>query len=176
MINIRYVTIFFVLIIWAAPSAGQNNVTNLNWNQTYTSEFKQIEDLEKRGQNRSAYTKAAELLDRAISERSIPGIIGSIDPLIRNMYHVDDDALTSLLEKIANLQSSHPVVNAVVNSYLAELLTGYLERNRYRISQVTEGNPLPWRSEEHTSELQSRENLVCRLLLEKKNIQLSYLV
>src|SRR5436309_5110610 len=27
---------------------------------------------------------------------------------------------------------------------------------------------LPSRSEEHTSELQSRENLVCRLLLEKK--------
>src|SRR5690606_41506492 len=27
----------------------------------------------------------------------------------------------------------------------------------------------PQRSEEHTSELQSRENLVCRLLLEKKN-------
>src|SRR5690606_41890884 len=26
-----------------------------------------------------------------------------------------------------------------------------------------------YRSEEHTSELQSRENLVCRLLLEKKN-------
>src|SRR5690606_40365862 len=34
----------------------------------------------------------------------------------------------------------------------------------------------PWtsghqRSEEHTSELQSRENLVCRLLLEKKNMK-----
>src|SRR5690606_40698083 len=30
----------------------------------------------------------------------------------------------------------------------------------------------PWpRSEEHTSELQSRENLVCRLLLEKKKQQ-----
>src|SRR5690606_41072508 len=28
----------------------------------------------------------------------------------------------------------------------------------------------PIRSEEHTSELQSRENLVCRLLLEKKKI------
>src|SRR5690606_41980218 len=28
----------------------------------------------------------------------------------------------------------------------------------------------PSRSEEHTSELQSRENLVCRLLLEKKKI------
>src|SRR5690606_40846861 len=30
----------------------------------------------------------------------------------------------------------------------------------------------PWpRSEEHTSELQSRENLVCRLLLEKKKMK-----
>src|SRR5690606_41064848 len=29
-------------------------------------------------------------------------------------------------------------------------------------------NPALLRSEEHTSELQSRENLVCRLLLEKK--------
>src|SRR5690606_40374067 len=29
------------------------------------------------------------------------------------------------------------------------------------------GCPRPGRSEEHTSELQSRENLVCRLLLEK---------
>src|SRR6266496_3997682 len=30
-----------------------------------------------------------------------------------------------------------------------------------------------WRSEEHTSELQSRRDLVCRLLLEKKKISLS---
>src|SRR5690606_4351471 len=30
------------------------------------------------------------------------------------------------------------------------------------------GLPADYRSEEHTSELQSRENLVCRLLLEKK--------
>src|SRR5437016_11596924 len=29
--------------------------------------------------------------------------------------------------------------------------------------------PPQWRSEEHTSELQSLTNLVCRLLLEKKN-------
>src|SRR5690606_42058286 len=31
------------------------------------------------------------------------------------------------------------------------------------------------RSEEHTSELQSRENLVCRLLLEKKKIRMNLL-
>src|SRR5690606_39665608 len=38
---------------------------------------------------------------------------------------------------------------------------------------IFESNPIDldhqdWRSEEHTSELQSRENLVCRLLLENK--------
>src|SRR5690606_41670406 len=32
------------------------------------------------------------------------------------------------------------------------------------------------RSEEHTSELQSREKLVCRLLLEKKNIKIPFAV
>src|SRR2546427_6170185 len=32
----------------------------------------------------------------------------------------------------------------------------------------TRCGPLPGRSEEHTSELQSQSNLVCRLLLEKK--------
>src|SRR3712207_8822381 len=32
------------------------------------------------------------------------------------------------------------------------------------------GTPHPLRSEEHTSELQSRQYLVCRLLLEKKNL------
>src|SRR5690606_41659262 len=35
-------------------------------------------------------------------------------------------------------------------------------------AQACEVSLLPTRSEEHTSELQSRENLVCRLLLEKK--------
>src|SRR5690606_28395228 len=34
---------------------------------------------------------------------------------------------------------------------------------------------LSMRSEEHTSELQSRENLVCRLLLEKKKTNIDYL-
>src|SRR5688572_32763699 len=34
---------------------------------------------------------------------------------------------------------------------------------------------LPLRSEEHTSELQSQSNLVCRLLLEKKKQQIPYI-
>src|SRR6266511_257742 len=41
---------------------------------------------------------------------------------------------------------------------------GYGEGSLFETPQA----PPPRRSEEHTSELQSRENLVCRLLLEKK--------
>src|SRR5690606_39787307 len=35
-------------------------------------------------------------------------------------------------------------------------------------AEITNADAIHPRSEEHTSELQSRENLVCRLLLEKK--------
>src|SRR3712207_6946938 len=35
-------------------------------------------------------------------------------------------------------------------------------------ARAEEGDGPDWRSEEHTSELQSRQYLVCRLLLEKK--------
>src|SRR3712207_8542212 len=41
------------------------------------------------------------------------------------------------------------------------------------LSTVRSGKPGVARSEEHTSELQSRQYLVCRLLLEKKNIELT---
>src|SRR2546430_8646154 len=41
------------------------------------------------------------------------------------------------------------------------------------LAQTKNPGPSP-RSEEHTSELQSQSNLVCRLLLEKKNTQSAY--
>src|SRR3712207_7135127 len=44
----------------------------------------------------------------------------------------------------------------------------------YPLSEALDAlqSPLPVRSEEHTSELQSRQYLVCRLLLEKKKADL----
>src|SRR5438445_9491889 len=39
---------------------------------------------------------------------------------------------------------------------------------------ISASSPLGFRSEEHTSELQSRQYLVCRLLLEKKKKHLQY--
>src|SRR5690606_39464282 len=56
---------------------------------------------------------------------------------------------------------------------LCEVLVDYVSAGHFEvyeqlIQEAREFND--GRSEEHTSELQSRENLVCRLLLEKKNI------
>src|SRR5436309_9397410 len=48
----------------------------------------------------------------------------------------------------------------------------HLAQRLYRVRRVLLVG-LAVRSEEHTSELQSRENLVCRLLLEKKKYQLA---
>src|SRR5690606_42148701 len=46
---------------------------------------------------------------------------------------------------------------------------GFPARCRTCASSTIPAFQFVYRSEEHTSELQSRENLVCRLLLEKKN-------
>src|SRR2546422_7413059 len=45
---------------------------------------------------------------------------------------------------------------------------------RERAAELGQKSGLPERSEEHTSELQSRLHLVCRLLLEKKKKQIRY--
>src|SRR5690606_42048716 len=58
------------------------------------------------------------------------------------------------------LESSMQTVAIVVGSQLVSLSIQY---------EFGIGNPVGIRSEEHTSELQSRENLVCSLLREKKN-------
>src|SRR2546427_2902573 len=45
---------------------------------------------------------------------------------------------------------------------------GLIKAGSISLSTVCPWLFLNWRSEEHTSELQSQSNLVCRLLLEKK--------
>src|SRR5690554_7466099 len=48
-------------------------------------------------------------------------------------------------------------------------LEGVYMRLISQVSGEVSASPFTMRSEEHTSELQSRPHLVCRLLLEKKN-------
>src|SRR3712207_7023933 len=65
-------------------------------------------------------------------------------------------------------ESAVPVVGAVITrdvDVLVAVVVGVEERH----AAVTSATP-DVRSEEHTSELQSRQYLVCRLLLEKKKL------
>src|SRR5207249_6172779 len=52
-------------------------------------------------------------------------------------------------------------------------LKSALKKHSYSTAVGDEGGFAPSRSEEHTSELQSRFDLVCRLLLEKKKNQIN---
>src|SRR5215475_10149217 len=60
------------------------------------------------------------------------------------------------------------VLAIALGSGAAGAINMWYERDIDALMARTANRPLPARSEEHTSELQSRENLVCRLLLEKK--------
>src|SRR5439155_14478833 len=59
-----------------------------------------------------------------------------------------------------------------------ECVCGMLRGTQFRVvGQAADGlDAVQKRSEEHTSELQSRGHLVCRLLLEKKKMTEKYLV
>src|SRR2546427_4551598 len=57
---------------------------------------------------------------------------------------------------------------ALLQEVLAHGLAGPAVHERLRLAVVLHHAVLDLRSEEHTSELQSQSNLVCRLLLEKK--------
>src|SRR5690606_41098136 len=70
------------------------------------------------------------------------------------------------------LQKDHRVLEIGTGSgyqaaVLSRLCKQVLTIERYRTLADSARERLEKRSEEHTSELQSRENLVCRLLLEK---------
>src|SRR5207253_8922278 len=68
----------------------------------------------------------------------------------------------------ARYGTAMPVRGGAAAIMVPGVVSGWWEA--HRTSRDALGSPIPWkrRSEEHTSELQSRGHLVCRLLLEKK--------
>src|SRR5690606_41362362 len=77
--------------------------------------------------------------------------------------HIVNTAEKRWLQQRLETVRSHPQFDRDVKKHLLERVTAAEGLEKYL------GAKYPGRSEEHTSELQSRENLVCRLLLEKKN-------
>src|SRR5438445_10029828 len=73
----------------------------------------------------------------------------------------------SVLQRLGIAEAVKAKTKLVPGGYPAELVAkGEAELVAHQISEIL---PVKGRSEEHTSELQSRQYLVCRLLLEKKN-------
>src|SRR5690606_39880968 len=78
----------------------------------------------------------------------------AVDGELRGRFHDDVPTEARLRKRIAHAE--HGIAEAAFRASL--------ELCELDIAELV-------RSEEHTSELQSRENLVCRLLLEKKKTQ-----
>src|SRR5207253_9958248 len=72
----------------------------------------------------------------------------------------------SCFNGLPNVDRIHQIIpSCIVRQIVNKLPSGFLIAAFVHVVCL----PAPTRSEEHTSELQSRGHLVCRLLLEKKN-------
>src|SRR5699024_11532062 len=79
-------------------------------------------------------------------------------------WNIDPSGLTELLIGLSERFPMLPLIVTENGAAFEDTLEGNRVHDDDRIDYVKR------RSEEHTSELQSRFDLVCRLLLEKKNI------
>src|SRR3712207_7438470 len=81
------------------------------------------------------------------------------------LFRSDQGGLAGL-RVLVEVVEAHGSMSSVVAAAVARLATWWVKSST---SPLASGPPItPARSEEHTSELQSRQYLVCRLLLEKK--------
>src|SRR5699024_11236680 len=97
-------------------------------------------------------------------------------PLVQLVYPIDHFVLLGLLEHrsivivLPHLHRLHPLKLVEQKKYKCLHIDKKIPLKNYRQPQLLLCPPL--RSEEHTSELQSRFDLVCRLLLEKKKMNI----
>ena len=107
---------------------------------------------------------AGTILKKNMSEEKEAEYKAKLEEAIRVGYSILDKGGSSLdaVEKTINVLENSPLFNAGKGAVFTNAETNELD------ASIMDGKTLN-RSEEHTSELQSRLHLVCRLLLEKKN-------
>src|SRR5690606_10685846 len=104
---------------------------------------------------------AAVIADRRLAESQRDSVLRQID-IIRA---IDDDRFiwSHIMEEVSRALPAYTWLTAVQQTSAVVTAAATME------AAAADPKVAAARSEEHTSELQSRENLVCRLLLEKKN-------
>src|SRR3712207_7702486 len=101
---------------------------------------------------------------------------GELDPATVSMFKMNNVAKARQIAATARdvLGGNGILLDYRVMEHMADLEGVYSYEGTHDVNTLIVGQA---RSEEHTSELQSRQYLVCRLLLEKKkykNIELSH--
>src|SRR2546428_3599191 len=96
----------------------------------------------------------------------IARLIGARDPKEVVFTSGGTEAINLALKGVAEMyrEKGHHIVTTAIEQRASLDSFKRLERQGFQVTYV----PVQPRSEEHTSELQSRSDLVCRLLLEKK--------
>src|SRR3712207_1002596 len=139
---------------------------------SYLNEHEDAEDTKKYVEEagRTCVLVPGDLADRAHQKTIIPKAVeafGRVDVLVNNAaFQMSHDSV----EEISDEEWDHTVaLNLTAMFTLTKDALPHMQPGASIInsSSVNSDNPSP-RSEEHTSELQSRQYLVCRLLLEKK--------
>src|SRR5690606_1531610 len=139
-----------------------------------------------------AILACVKLTNRYMTDRFLPDkAIDALDEAGSRVHIVNMDVPKQILELESQLEDVRELKNSVVKKQkyeeaaklrddekrlekdLAAAQEGWEEESKLHREPVTEDNvadvvSMMSRSEEHTSELQSRENLVCRLHLEQK--------
>src|SRR5690554_7363323 len=103
---------------------------------------------------------------RLLNYRKENGKFNSLDQYLR-MLHPTLENLLLLIRVNAFREISHDKQALKWQAHLFYKKSKVIKHQEVLFQQETKQYKLP-RSEEHTSELQSRPHLVCRLLLEKK--------
>src|SRR5437870_8860723 len=123
-----------------------------------------------------ALVAAAVLSDRYISDRFLPDkAIDLVDEAAAKL-RTEIDSMPSELDEILRRVMQLEIEREALRKETDEASKGRLaklERELANLKADADAKKAKWRSEEHTSELQSRGHLVCRLLLEKKNNHVS---
>src|SRR5699024_11965844 len=101
-------------------------------------------------------------MNEAVIVSALRTPIGSFSGILKDISATELGAKTIT----AILEETKVDVDAIDEVIMGNVLQAGLGQNPARQAAIKAG--LPQRSEEHTSELQSRFDLVCRLLLEKK--------
>src|SRR5690606_31513931 len=115
------------------------------------------------GMSHSGQPTATEVRGRLLARNALLNLVGLGAPIL-----VAVAAIPAVVRGLGEERFGILAIAWMVIAYLGELGVGRAT-TKFVAEALGAGDVRAARSEEHTSELQSRENLVCRLLLEKKN-------